>query len=94
MVLVDSLPDRCLLSVWKIPDRSERRAWIWLWVIAWVWIVVSSYRAGGDQWDNPRYRVIFLLWQALLAAYTWECGAGRITSGRDAFLNCGKGVPC
>jgi len=82
-----------LLSVWKIPDRSERRAWIWLWVITLVWIVVSSYRAGGDQWDNPRYRVIFLLWQALLAAYTWgwwrrthNLWQGRILAVEGVFL--------
>jgi len=57
-----------LIAVWKNPEKRERRAWIWLWVVTWVWIIFSSYRAGGDQWDNPRYRAWFLLWQALLAA--------------------------
>jgi hypothetical protein len=82
-----------LLSVWKIPDLSERRAWIWLWVITCVWIVVSSYRAGGDQWDNPRYRVIFLLWQALLTANAWvwwrrthNPWQGRILAVEGVFL--------
>jgi len=57
-----------LLAVWKQPEKSERSAWIWLWVVTWVWIIISSVRAGGDQWDNPRYRVMILLWQAILAA--------------------------
>ncbi len=26
---------------------------------------------GGDLWDNPRYRAIFLAFQALLAAWAW-----------------------
>jgi hypothetical protein len=26
-------------------------------------------RAGGDQWDNPRYRTIFLPWIALLSGW-------------------------
>jgi len=82
-----------LLSVWKITDRFERRALIWLWFISFVWIVVSSYRAGGDQWDNPRYRVIFLLWQAVLAAHTWvwwrrtyNPWLGRILAVEGVFL--------
>jgi len=57
-----------LLAVWKVPEKGERRAWIWLWAITWIWILLSSFRAGGDQWDNPRYRVMLLLWQAILAA--------------------------
>ncbi len=34
-----------------------------------VWILISSARAGGDQWDNPRYRTIFIPWMALLAGW-------------------------
>ncbi len=55
----------------KKPVDREQRAWIWLWVITWIWIILSSYRAGGDQWDNPRYRSWFLIWQTLLAAKTF-----------------------
>jgi hypothetical protein len=29
-------------------------------------------RGGGDQWDTPRYRLFFLTFQAMLAAYAWE----------------------
>lgn len=72
-------------SVWssmKVTERRERYAWLWLWLAAWTWILLSSARAGGDQWDNPRYRVILLLFQALLAAQalTWQ----RLT--RDRWL--------
>jgi len=63
-----------LRSTWKIIDTRERLAWLWLWVISWAWIIISAARAGGDQWDNPRYRVILLLFQAALAAQalTWQ----------------------
>jgi hypothetical protein len=57
-----------LFAARSIPGREERRAWIWLWIITWVWILIASFRAGGTQWDSPRYRSWFLLFQALLAA--------------------------
>lgn len=41
------------------------------------WIFVSSLRAGGDQWDNPRYRVIFLPWLAFFSAWG-ICEARRL----------------
>ena len=34
-----------------------------------VWMFISSLRAGGDQFDNPRYRVIFLPWLAFMAEW-------------------------
>jgi hypothetical protein len=37
----------------------------------WVVILVASYRGGGDQWDNPRYRASFAGLQAALAAWAW-----------------------
>ncbi len=37
----------------------------------WLWALVSSYRAPGYQWDNPRYRAVFLVAQAALMAWTW-----------------------
>jgi hypothetical protein len=40
-------------------------------VLIWVTALISSYRAPGYQWDNPRYRVIFLAAQAALIAWTW-----------------------
>jgi hypothetical protein len=61
-----------LIAAWKTPDPRERRVWLWFGFMIWVWIVLASIRAGADQWDNPRYRVIMLPWQALLAAYAWS----------------------
>jgi hypothetical protein len=63
-----------LRSIWKTVDKRERLAWLWLWLASWAWIIISAVRAGSDQWDNPRYRVILLLFQAALAAQalTWQ----------------------
>jgi hypothetical protein len=33
--------------------------------------VLSALRGGADFWDNPRYRTILFLWQAILAGYVW-----------------------
>ena len=38
---------------------------------SWIWIIICSIRAGGDQWDNPRYRLIFFGVQALMASVAW-----------------------
>jgi 4-amino-4-deoxy-L-arabinose transferase-like glycosyltransferase len=52
------------------PGRKwgERGGWLWLGLVVWVWIIIASLRGGADQWDNPRYRVILLGWQAMLVA--------------------------
>jgi hypothetical protein len=39
-------------------------------LVVWVTAVISSYRAGGDGWDNVRYRAVFLTAQAALAGWT------------------------
>jgi hypothetical protein len=53
----------------------RRKGWrsleFYLAVLIWVTALISSYRAPGYQWDNPRYRVIFLAAQAALIAWTW-----------------------
>jgi hypothetical protein len=40
-------------------------------VVIWVVLLLASFRSGGDQWDNPRYRAAFAGWQASLAAWAW-----------------------
>ena len=69
-----------LRPIWKMTDKRERLVWLWLWLASWAWIILSSTRAGGDQWDNPRYRVILLFFQAALAvqALSWQ----RVTHDR------------
>lgn len=69
-------------TVWKVQPSLERRLWVFLMVVVWGWILVSSARAGGDQWDNPRYRVTFLVWLAALAAWAWSWAR----SHHDAWL--------
>jgi hypothetical protein len=63
--------------------RQERKAQLaWLGLAMWAWILISSANAGGDLWDNPRYRAIFLAVQALLAAWAW----GWARTQRDPWL--------
>ena len=82
-----------LLPIWKMTDKRQRLAWLWLWLVTWIWILLASARAGGDQWDNPRYRVILLIFQAALAvkALTWQRAThdrwlGRILAVEGVFL--------
>jgi hypothetical protein len=55
------------------PQRAgrDRRLLVWFALGSLLWIVLASARAGGDQWDNPRYRVIFLPFIAVLTAWGW-----------------------
>ena len=50
---------------------AKRNLFIWLALLAWTWILLAALRGGGDQWDNPRYRTIQFMWQALVAGYVW-----------------------
>ncbi|HWQ84202.1 MAG TPA: hypothetical protein VN363_06520 [Anaerolineales bacterium] len=40
-------------------------------VFTWLVILVASFRGGGDQDDNPRYRAAFACIQIALAAWAW-----------------------
>jgi hypothetical protein len=51
--------------------ETQRRVFIWLSFAVWGWTLFASIRGGGDQWDNPRYRTILFLWQAILAGVVW-----------------------
>lgn len=55
--------------VWKIEDKKKKWLFIWMMIAIWGWILLSSARAGGDQWDNPRYRMILLPWMSILSAW-------------------------
>jgi len=54
-----------------------RKVWLWLWAVAWTWVLFTALRGGGDQWDNPRYRTIFLPWMGLLAGWAWQWARER-----------------
>lgn len=66
------------------PKKQKRSEWVvFLAAIAMAaWVCVSTLRAGGDQWDNPRYRAILLPWLAWLVGWCWQ----RIRSGRGAWF--------
>ena len=56
----------------RADDRRESRSiFVWLALLAWTWILLAALRGGGDQWDNPRYRAIMFMWQALVAGVVW-----------------------
>lgn len=40
-------------------------------IVTWLVILVASFRAGADMWDNPRYRATFTGLQAALVAWAW-----------------------
>jgi hypothetical protein len=72
---------------------EERKLWLWFSIAVWGWILLTALRGGGDQWDNPRYRAILFLWQALAAGYAWSQWRqsrspwlGRILAMEAAFL--------
>jgi hypothetical protein len=48
-------------------ESKTRSLILWLTLLAWTWILLAALRGGGDQWDNPRYRTILFMWQAILA---------------------------
>ena len=59
------------LLFWKEPNKNNKRVLLLFFILIIVWTLISSARAGGDQWDNPRYRSIFLIWMALTAGWAW-----------------------
>lgn len=73
---------------------KERRLLMWLALVVWGWILLTSLRGGADQWDNPRYRTILFLWQAVLAGHVWvwwratrNPWVGRVVAMEVVFLS-------
>jgi hypothetical protein len=54
-----------------IGGEKRRKLLQWLSLIVWGWVLFTALRGGGDQWDNPRYRTILFMWQAILAGHVW-----------------------
>jgi hypothetical protein len=69
-------------GVLRSSHETRRYQLIWISVVNWAWIMVSALNAGADQWDNPRYRAVLLVWQVVLAAWAWEWARSR----KDAWL--------
>lgn len=71
-----------LFTVWREPEPRQRRRMIWLALAVSLWLLVASARGGGDVTDNPRYRSLFIIWLALLAAWA----VNRALTRRDPWL--------
>jgi hypothetical protein len=69
-------------TVAAIRRRGVRSLEAYLGLLVWVTALLASYRAPGYQWDNPRYRTVFLVAQAGLAAWAWISAR----SARDPWL--------
>jgi hypothetical protein len=52
-------------------SRKTRNLILWLSLLVWLWVLLAALRGGADLWDNPRYRTILFMWQAVLAGYVW-----------------------
>lgn len=57
------------VRVWRVESRKRRSGLVVIVLAVIAWILIASARGGGDQWDNPRYRMIFLPWMALVAGW-------------------------
>lgn len=55
----------------KEEDQKKRRLLVVTTVFIFLWIFLSSLRAGGDQWDNPRYRTLILPWITVITSWAW-----------------------
>ncbi len=61
-----------LLRAWRRQPGQPAQNWPGILVIiAWLGTLIASFRGGGDQWDNPRYRVSLAGIQIALAAWAW-----------------------
>jgi hypothetical protein len=52
-------------------SRENRNLILWLSLLVWIWVLIAAVRGGADLYDNPRYRTILFLWQAILAGMVW-----------------------
>ena len=59
------------VAVWNSKPKKDRGVmFIFITGIA-LWVLISSIRAGGDQWDNVRYRTIFMVWMSVVGAWAY-----------------------
>jgi len=70
-VILSSLMLYSILFVVKNKD-VERKKWIIVVALIMFWILLSSLRAGGDMWDNPRYRLGLLVPISIITAISTD----------------------
>ena len=78
-IMLLSLIYATLKLIFNRNRRIKRGLLLMICAIVWVSILIASIRGGGDQWDNPRYRMIFISLQMTLAAWVWS-GQKRLVS--------------
>lgn len=61
-----------LFAVFKAGKKESRWLLVLYTLVFFLWVAVSSARAGGDLWDNPRYRYILLPFMALIIAWALD----------------------
>ncbi len=52
-------------------QRERRRLALGLTLVVWMGILIASMRSGGDLWDNPRYRAVFISLVVVMVAWVW-----------------------
>ena len=58
-------------AAYRSTTGADRRLWLWLTAIVWLWSIVAAMRGGADQWDNPRYRAMLIVVESLVAGFAW-----------------------
>ena len=71
-----------IIAQTRIEPLDKRRLVLWTLGISVIWMLISSLRAGGDMWDNPRYRTLLFPWIALFVSWAWI----HAKTHRDAWL--------
>jgi hypothetical protein len=71
-----------VVAIFRSRSEPRRGQLTWLVIFLWVWVAFTALIAGGDQWDNPRYRAFLLPWMVLLAAWAWQWALAQ----RDRWL--------
>jgi len=55
-------------------EKFKKFEYLFVWSFSVFWIMLSSIRAGGDMWDNPRYRLSFLIFIAYIIGVAFYHG--------------------
>lgn len=77
LVFLVYAPVRALRRIDRGAAGNSIRWVLGLSLVVWLGILIASYRGGGDQWDNPRYREAFAGLQVALAAWAWTAQRTR-----------------
>jgi hypothetical protein len=65
------LPFLLYAPLYSIRKMGWRHIATYLSFFVWITALVASYRAPSYQWDNPRYRVVYIALQAALIGWLW-----------------------